>query len=131
MKPAEPKGPRVVIRGIKGFLAGEERVLEVGDALVIGRSRAADLSTRNSYLLNRRTDRLSVIKSEPFKSVSRRHVRIHFLHPGLVEIKDMSSNGTFLDGRRIDCVAVTDLDSERHILSLGSQERLFVEMVSY
>ena len=42
----------------------------------------------------------------------------------------MSSNGTFLDGRRIDCVALTDLDSERHILSLGAQERLFLEMVS-
>ena len=62
------------------------------------------------------------------ESVSRRHARIHFLHPGLVEIRDLSSNGTFLDGRRIDCVAVTDLDKRAHVLSLGAQERLFIEL---
>ena len=46
-----------------------------------------------------------------------------------MEIKDLSRNGTFLDGRRIECVAVTDLRERAHVLELGSQERLFLEMV--
>ena len=122
-------GPRVVVRGVKGFLEGEERVLGVGDAIIIGRSRSADLSTRRAERLMHRDDRLDVIGSDPFKSISRRHARIHFLHKDLVEIKDLSANGTFLDGRRIDCVAVTDLREQCHILQLGSQERLFLEML--
>jgi len=123
------KPDRVVVRGIKGFLEGQQLVLEVGDSVVIGRSRRADLSTRASPHFLGRRDRLAVLRSNPFRSVSREHVQIHFLHPGLVEIRDLSQNGTFLDGRRIDCVALTDLHERRRILSLGSQERLFLEMI--
>jgi predicted transcriptional regulator len=50
-------------------------------------------------------------------------VRLHFLHPGLLEIKDISANGTYLDGRRIDCVAVTDLNERSHLLAVGAQEQ--------
>ncbi len=129
MVKANGNSPRLVVRGIKGFLQGEERILSVGEVLVVGRSRSADLSTRAANRLVRRNDRLDVMQSDPFKSISRRHALIRYLHPGLVEIKDLSRNGTFLDGRRIECVAVTDLRERAHVLELGSQERLFLEMV--
>ena len=128
---AEANGePLVVIRGLRGFLAGERFVLRVGEAMVIGRSRKADLSTRNAERLRHRPDWQELIHKPPFNTVSRRHVRIHFLHPGLVEIKDISSNGTFLDGSRIDCVAVTDLDERGHVLAVGSQERFEITMLN-
>ncbi len=123
------KVARVVVCGIKGFLEGEERILEIGDVLVIGRSRRVGLSTRVSARLRERDDRAEVVRSNPFCSVSRQHVRIHFRDEDLVEITDLSANGTFLDGDRIDTVAVTDLHERRRILSLGSQERLFLEMI--
>jgi len=122
--------PLVVIRGMRGYLEGERFVLRVGEAMVIGRSRKADLSTRNAERLHGRADWKQLIHQPPFNTVSRRHVRIHFLHPGLVEIKDISSNGTFLDGNRIDCVAVTDLAENNHVLAVGAQERFEIAMLN-
>ena len=124
----DPRAPELVLRGVKGFLAGEEHRIAVGEAVVIGRSRDADVSVRSALKTLDRSDYSDILESEPFKSVSRRHVRIHFLHPGLVEIKDLSQNGTFLDGKRVDCVGLTDLDENVHILSLGAAERLSLEI---
>lgn len=124
----KPLRPRLRVRGLKGFLAGEERVLDVGDELVVGRSRHADLSVRCAARFRAREDRGEILFSEPFLSVSRRHARIRFLHRDLVEVQDLSRNGTFLDGRRVDCVALTDLRERSHVLSLGAAERLLLEM---
>jgi len=123
-------GPCLLIRGVKGFLEGEMRTLRVGEAIVIGRSRFVDLSTRKAGRLKEREDRLEIIRSNSFLSVSRRHVRIHFLHPELVEVKDISSNGTFVDGHRVDCVALTDLHERTHCVALGTQERFELEIVN-
>jgi len=122
--------PCLVVRGTKGFLSGAVHVLQVGESMTIGRSRSADLSMRNAERLYARDDWRILMNSEPFLSVSRHHVRIHFLHRDLVEIKDMSSNGTILDGRRIDCVAVTDLDEQPHTLRVGAREMFLLEIVS-
>ena len=124
-------GPPLVVRGVKGFFAGERRELAVGDRLVVGRSRSADLSLRAARRLVQRGDQDQVMQTEAFLSVSRRHVRIHYLHPGLVEVKDLSTNGTFLDGRKIDCVGLTDLKERGHIVALGSLERLLLEIPAY
>jgi len=122
--------PSLVVRGTKGFLSGAVHVLEVGESMTIGRSRSADLSMRKAERHYERDDWRILMNSEPFLSVSRHHVRIHFLHRDLVEIKDMSSNGTMLDGRRVDCVAVTDLDEQPHDLRLGARESFRLEIVS-
>jgi pSer/pThr/pTyr-binding forkhead associated (FHA) protein len=123
--------PSLVVRGIKGFLRGEEVVMKVGDTLTVGRSRGADLSLRKARRLLQRDDIGEVMGTEAFLSVSRRHVRIHYMHPGLIEIKDLSRNGTFVDGRKVDCVALTDLKARQHIVALGSVERLLLEMPAY
>jgi hypothetical protein len=122
--------PQLSVIGIRGFLEGEERALAVGESLVIGRSRRADLSVRKSRKLLAREDATEIMHSHAFQSVSRQHVRIHYLHPGLVEVKDLSRNGTFVDGRRADCVALTDLRERSHVIQLGASERLRVELMS-
>jgi hypothetical protein len=124
-------GPILLVKGVKGFLEGEEREIGVGDALVVGRSRNADFSVRRAKKLVERSDAADVMETEAFLSVSRKHVRIHYMHPDLIEIKDLSSNGTFLDGRKVDCVAVTDLKQRSHILALGAVERLSIEFPEY
>ena len=127
---SETAAPCLVVRGTKGFLSGAVHVLQVGESMTIGRSRSADISMRKAERLYERDDWRILMNSEPFLSVSRYHVRIHFLHPDLVEIKDTSSNGTMLDGRRIDCVAVTDLDEQPHTLRLGSRETFRLEIMA-
>lgn len=121
--------PTLVVRGTKGFLSGAVHMLRVGESMTIGRSRSADLSMRKAERLYEQDDWRILMNSEPFLSVSRHHVRIHFLHRDLVEVKDMSSNGTMLDGRRIDCVAITDLDEQPHTLRLGARESFRLEIV--
>ena len=123
--------PKVVVKGMKGFLASEQEIMEVGDVIVVGRSRSADLSVRRSARLLKRDDIDELMRSEAFLSVSRRHVQIHYLHPDLVEVKDLSRNGTFVDGKRIDCIGLTDLKQRSHVLALGAAERLLLEMPAY
>lgn len=123
--------PSLVVKGIKGFLAGEEVVMSVGDTLTVGRSRSAGLSMRRSRRLHARDDIEQVMASEAFLAVSRRHAHIHYLHPDCVEIKDFSRNGTFVDGRKVDCVALTDLKQRSHIIALGGAERLLIEMPAF
>jgi len=116
-------GVVLVVRGLRGFLGGEEQRVKVGETLIIGRSRRADLSTRRAKKLKARPDWEKVIGPAAFLTVSRRHTRLTHVAPGVVEITDLSSNGTFLDGRPIARETVSDLAETTHVLGIGSQER--------
>jgi len=121
--------PRLRLLGIRGFLEGEERIVQLGESVVIGRSRQADLSLRRARRFVERPDRAELLATERVRSVSRTHVRVHFLHPDLIEVEDLSQNGTFLDGKRIAKVAITDLRTTPHVLAIGSVERVRIEWV--
>lgn len=116
-------GVVLVVKGLRGFLGGEEQRVKVGETLILGRSRRADLSTRRARKLKARPDWEKVIGTAAFLTVSRRHTRIEHVKPGVVEITDLSSNGTYLDGKLIARETVTDLKEKTHILSVGAQER--------
>lgn len=116
-------GVVLVVRGTRGFLGGEEQRVKVGETLVIGRSRRADLSTRRAKKLKARPDWEKVIGTAAFLTVSRRHTRIEHVSPGVIEITDLSSNGTILDGRPIARETVADLAEKTHVLRIGAQER--------
>jgi hypothetical protein len=122
-------GVVVVVRGLKGFLAGEEVRVAVGESLVIGRSRKAGLSTRRAKRLKARPDWTKVIGTPGFLTMSRRHTRIDHVEPGVIEITDLSSNGTYLDGRAIVRERITDLSDRTHLLGLGAQERFQILLV--
>jgi pSer/pThr/pTyr-binding forkhead associated (FHA) protein len=116
-------GVVLVVRGLSGFLIGEETRVAVGESLVIGRSRRAGFSTRRSKKLKARPDWEKVIGTASFLTVSRRHTRIDHVSPGVVEITDLSSNGTYLDGKQIAKETVSDLAQKTHLLGVGAQER--------
>jgi pSer/pThr/pTyr-binding forkhead associated (FHA) protein len=116
-------GVVLVVRGLRGFLGGEEQRLKVGEALIIGRSRRAGLSTRRAKKLKARKDWERVIGTAAFLTVSRRHTRVEHVAPGVVEITDLSSNGTYLDGRPIARETLLDLAEKTHVLGVGSEER--------
>jgi pSer/pThr/pTyr-binding forkhead associated (FHA) protein len=116
-------GVVLVVRGLSGFLIGEETRVAVGESLVIGRSRRADLSTRRAKKLKARPDWEKVIGTASFLTVSRRHTRIDHVSPGVIEITDLSSNGTYLDGKAVARETVSDLAERTHLLGVGAQER--------
>ncbi len=123
-------GVVLVVRGLRGFLAGEEKRIAVGESLVLGRSRRAGLSTRRAKKLKARPDWEKVIGTAAFLTVSRRHTRIDHVSPGVIEITDLSSNGTYLDGKQIAKETVSDLAEKTHVLGVGAQERFELSLVN-
>jgi pSer/pThr/pTyr-binding forkhead associated (FHA) protein len=89
------------VRGHGGLLAGVSHRLAPGETLVIGRSRSCDLSLRRTRVFERRPDVKDVLASRQFNRVSRIHCEIEYMKDGHVQIRDLSRNGTFVDGVRV------------------------------
>lgn len=118
------QGP--VLVGTKGVAEGEVFPLEYGKSLVIGRSRSCDVSLRNCkrWLEAEATDSPP---EEGSKTVSRRHLKISFYDANSIELEDLSSNGTFVDGKRIDRLVITDVKETPHEITLGGGEAFRLE----
>ena len=94
-------GPRLLVRGHGGLLAGVKRTLAPGETLVVGRSRSCHLSLRKTRVFEHREDAAEVLVSPDFNRVSRIHCEIEFRDDGDVEIRDLSQNGTIVGGVRV------------------------------
>ncbi len=119
-----PEGP--VLVGIQGFVQGEEYPLWRGATVVVGRSRGCDISLRRckAWLAldpDKRNEQVD------FKTVSRKHVRISYSEEDNIEIEDLSSNGTYLDGQKVSRVVIHNLRDRSHDLLLGTSEKLRIE----
>jgi pSer/pThr/pTyr-binding forkhead associated (FHA) protein len=117
-------GPILV--GTDGFVRGVEFPIDSGAGVTVGRSRSCELSLQ-------RLDAWTALSPEEqshekeFKSVSRKHVRISVHNDNTVEIEDLSSNGTFVDGKRIKRIVITDLPERSHEVLLGTRETFRLE----
>jgi len=113
--------------GIGGLVKGEQFTIEVGQTIVIGRSSECDICLKNvpaAWDMGKRGESVE----EHFRTVSRKHVRIYFHAVDNIEIADMSSNGVFLNGKRIEGKArITDITSTPHELRLGSIETFLMD----
>ena len=119
-----PEGPILV--GIQGFVQGEEYPLWRGATVVVGRSRGCDISLRRckAWLA---LDAQKRNEEQDFKTVSRKHVRISYNDEDNIEIEDLSSNGTFLDGEKVTRVVIHNLRERSHELRLGAHEKFRIE----
>jgi pSer/pThr/pTyr-binding forkhead associated (FHA) protein len=110
--------PRLEIRGLGGLLAGARRRLERGETLVVGRSRTCDLSLRTTEAFERREDAARLLGSPAFNRVSRIHCEIAYRADGEIEVRDLSRNGTFVDGVRVGRTEVVRLRDGRATIEL-------------
>lgn len=119
-----PEGP--VLTGVEGFIRGEEYPLWRGATVVVGRSRSCDISLRRckAWLALEAGQR---DEQRDFKTVSRKHMRVSYTDDDNIEIEDLSSNGTFLDGQRVSRVVIHNLSERSHDILLGSREKLRLE----
>ena len=115
-----------VLVGTDGFVLGEEFQIDMGSTVVIGRSRTCDISLRRcrSWLAMDQAHREC---EDDFKSVSRKHIRISYYDSSNIEVEDLSSNGTFVDGCRINRTVITDIRERSYELLLGTRERFRLE----
>jgi pSer/pThr/pTyr-binding forkhead associated (FHA) protein len=103
--------------------AGQAEMLKVnlGESVVLGRSRSCEWSLKrtDAYLKDQNGSRAEMKQSLAFRSVSRRHCRITYIAPDMVDVENLSPNGTLVDGHRVDRVVLTDCRSKLHTIQLG------------
>ena len=118
------EGP--VLVGLSGVAEGEEFPLALGAPVVIGRSRTCDISLRNCRGW-REAEVSGGMSEETSRTVSRRHLKITCHDESRIELEDLSSNGTFVDGNRIDRLVITDIRETPHDVQMGGGDRFRLE----
>ncbi len=110
------------LKGIEGHVKGEEVKLEYGRTIVVGRSRSCDFSLRRIKAWQEKGAEERE-KDRSFKTVSGRHFEITMYNLGSIEIVNLSPNGTYVDGKRIDKMIVEDVSENSHEIKIGLGEK--------
>ena len=111
---------QLILKGTKGSAEGETFYINYGQTVTIGRSRTADISFRHLPKYQNLT--AEELKSDAILSISRKHLRIAFNNWHGVELKDLSTNGTFLVGKRINKKVIKDIKERSYEIRLGTTE---------
>ncbi len=121
--------PRIVLKGVAGIVKDESFTIETGQDVIVGRSRSCEVSIKScrAYSMMEPEAR---DKDEGLLTVSRKHLRIRFVQPDAVEVEDLSSNGTFLDGKKVEKITIKDLATKPYEIRLGRRETFRMEIVA-
>jgi hypothetical protein len=121
--PGSPPVPTLLLRAKDTGIEGETLRVTLGESITCGRSRRCHWSLKRTvpYLEDRNGARERLEAAIAFRSVSRRHCRISFLALDLVEVENLSSNGTLVDGHAVDRLMLTDCRTRAHVLQLGPE----------
>jgi hypothetical protein len=113
--------------GIAGHFQGEIKPLEYGKTFVIGRSREADVSVRRTRRYRAQTPEQRD-QDEVAQMISGKHFQLTLNNPQSIELRNLSVNGTRLDGRAIDSVVIDDILERVHAINFGLAEEFRLEM---
>ncbi|BBM87524.1 FHA domain-containing protein [Candidatus Uabimicrobium amorphum] len=119
---------KLLLRGIYGSVKGKEFYIELGQSVTLGRSRSCDITLGRDGENTQTIVHEGVSEEAHFRSVSRKHMRISFLDEE-VKIEDLSSNGSYLDGDRVEDVSIHDFKEEVHVILLGTKEKFILEYI--
>lgn len=113
----------LTLRGTGPLASGENLKVSLGETVVCGRSRHCDWSIKRTptYLKSQDGARDKITKSAAFRTTSRQHVRIAYLAPDMVDIENLSNNGTLVDGNLVDRIVLKDCATETHTIQLGPE----------
>jgi len=113
--------------GVGGHFEGETFKLQYGKAHIVGRSRTVDFCLRRAAKY-RALDQKQKEADEAAQTVSGKHFQIKMYNLGSIEIKNLSPNGTKLDGKIIETAVISDVATKAHEISFGLNEVLRLEM---
>lgn len=117
----------VRLEGMSGLFMGEEARLLIGQAIVVGRSRLCGLSVARARECLRMTkEALEAHRS--YRKISRQHFKVAMVNAEMLEVEDLSTNGTVVDGFRVDRLLITDFASRRREIRIefGDGELILV-----
>ncbi len=115
--------------GVTGYFSQVNVCLARGKSLVVGRSRRCSVSLQETPAYTN-GDAAKIRKEAEFRKVSREHFKISFLHPYIVEIENLSQNGTYLDGKKVDRILLSDFRTKPHDISFGDGQEMRLEWES-
>lgn len=113
--------------GISGHFRGEIFQLVYGKTLVVGRSRSADFSLKRTEIYRAQTEEQHE-NDEAAQTVSGKHFQVTLHNSRSIEIKNLSPNGTMIDGKIVESAVIDDLASKAHEIRFGSEEVMSLEM---
>ncbi len=113
--------------GIAGHVKGEEFPLEYGKKVVVGRSRSADWSLvgLESWTTKSKQEQED---DHAFRTISGKHFEVTMYNLGSIEVINLSSNGTRLDGTSLDRQTITDIAANAHEIAFGADEVVKLEL---
>lgn len=97
------------VRGLEGAFSGCEKKVRLGETIFVGRSKDCELHPKANGAVG-----LAAL----CKKMSRKHMRVSFCNPEHIEVEDLSSNGTFFNGKRIDRIVLRDLKESPAVFDL-------------
>lgn len=111
----------LVLKGTGPLGEGMTIKISLGEVVVCGRSRHCGWSLKRTpaFLMSEDARREKLRRSLAWRATSRKHCRIAFLAPDLVEVVNFSTNGTFVDGHRVDRAMLTECRTRVHGIQLG------------
>ena len=109
------------LRTPRGGAEAEVLKVSLGESVTCGRSRSCQWSLKrlDAYLKNEGGSRDAMKQSLAFKTVSRRHCKITYVAADMVDVENLSPNGTLVDGHRVDRIVLTDCRTKPHTIQLG------------
>ncbi|HYG74284.1 MAG TPA: FHA domain-containing protein [Planctomycetota bacterium] len=113
--------------GVRGHFKGEFFALQYGKAITVGRSREADFSLKRTEKYRSQTVEERE-KDDSAQTVSAKHFEITMYNLRSIEIKNLSPNGTSVDGKPIQTLLLEDVSQRAHSITFGSEEGLSLEM---
>jgi len=113
--------------GIAGHVEGQEFPLEYGKKVIVGRSRSADWSLVQlpSWAAKSKQEQED---DHAFRTISGKHFEITMYNLGSIEVVNLSSNGTRLDGEALDRETITDVATNSHEIAFGADEVVKLEL---
>ena len=109
--------------GLGDVAEGQHVTLNLGESIIVGRSRHCAWSLRRTprYLKAPAEGRQEMQEDQAYSSVSRKHARISYVAPDMLEVRNLSGNGTLVDGRLVDRLILTDPREVSHRIQLGTR----------
>jgi hypothetical protein len=113
--------------GTGGHVEGESFPLDFGKTLVVGRSRSADFSLRRITRVASMSDDERE-NDQDLRTVSGKHFEITLYNVESIEIVNLSPNGTYVDGKLVDKIILTDVAEKPHEITIGAKEQFRLEL---
>lgn len=113
--------------GIAGHFKGEVFPLQYGKTISVGRSRKADFSLKRTEKYRSQSEEERE-KDEYAQTVSAMHFEVIMYNTKSIEIRNLSPNGTIVDGQSVETLMIEDINKQSHKIKFGANQAISLEM---